>query len=522
MEIVVSAAVLAMVALAVLAGVDAAGSSSAREKARTVAASLAEQDQERMRAMRVFALPYGSTGSARTVDVGGTDYTVTSRAQTIDDATGLTPSCVSEASQNAYVRITSTVRVAGSDRMPPVTLASLVAPPVTGGWLVVQLRNRDNGPVTNMPLRVTGPESRSATTNDEGCALLGPMQTGDYLIHLEQPGWTNAEGQVPVIVGARVTAGKVVTKRILYDRLGTVRVRFDTRPTYAEWEEGDESSEDEDDEFEATRVLAPQPDAAHTVTAAHPDIPTTAMKVTPAAAPLFPPASFEVNALSFDLPLFPFRTPYGLHGGSCAGQNPTPLTVGGRPYFDVRPGRVQVDPGAQVGFPDGVEVREPALNLTVLDREGRRAPNPSYPRITVVLTYTSPDGLCRERLVFRGIAGDANSAVWPGGTCILIPGTGASRDDDEENGRPTCTGSHRDIGGTLRFPGIPFTVGTPPARAPDPRGRWAVCVDDGVDRNRAPVLKEVRDPDKGVAPFKVDLNQPEDRIANSTCLQESP
>ena len=54
-EVIVAAAVLAIVALAVLSGIDAASSTSAREKARAVAASLAEQDQERMRSYRFDA-----------------------------------------------------------------------------------------------------------------------------------------------------------------------------------------------------------------------------------------------------------------------------------------------------------------------------------------------------------------------------------------------------------------------------------------------------------------------------------
>src|ERR1700748_159744 len=56
LEAVVSAAVLAMVALAVLAGIDGASASSGREKARNVAATLAESDQERLRATPVAAL----------------------------------------------------------------------------------------------------------------------------------------------------------------------------------------------------------------------------------------------------------------------------------------------------------------------------------------------------------------------------------------------------------------------------------------------------------------------------------
>jgi type II secretory pathway pseudopilin PulG len=46
-EVIVSAAVLAIVALAVLSGMDGASFSSAREKARAVAGSLAERKRKR-------------------------------------------------------------------------------------------------------------------------------------------------------------------------------------------------------------------------------------------------------------------------------------------------------------------------------------------------------------------------------------------------------------------------------------------------------------------------------------------
>ena len=48
-EVIVSAAVLAIVALAVLSGIDGATASTARERARAIAGSLAEKDQERLR-----------------------------------------------------------------------------------------------------------------------------------------------------------------------------------------------------------------------------------------------------------------------------------------------------------------------------------------------------------------------------------------------------------------------------------------------------------------------------------------
>src|SRR3954464_8112798 len=84
-EVIVSAAVLAMVALAVLAGVDAAGRSSGREKARAVAVSLAEQDQERLRGIPAKAVT--TIDSPSPVTLNGATYTITSKAEYIDDAT---------------------------------------------------------------------------------------------------------------------------------------------------------------------------------------------------------------------------------------------------------------------------------------------------------------------------------------------------------------------------------------------------------------------------------------------------
>ena len=132
-EAVVSAAVLAMVAMAVLAGLDAAGASSAREKSRAVAASLAEQDQERMRSMSLDELSTlakaGAAGSMATVPVGGADYSVRSNAEWITDDSGGTPSCGNSSKNNEYLHITTTVTSAiVGVRVKPIKIDSLVAP----------------------------------------------------------------------------------------------------------------------------------------------------------------------------------------------------------------------------------------------------------------------------------------------------------------------------------------------------------------------------------------------------------
>src|SRR4051794_35287774 len=110
-EVIVSAAVLALVALAVLSGIDASAGSSAREKARAVASSLAEQDQERMRSMNVdqlLAIPAINKG-VQTIPIDGVAYTVTSNAEWITDDQGGTPACGNSSNRSEYMHITTTV-----------------------------------------------------------------------------------------------------------------------------------------------------------------------------------------------------------------------------------------------------------------------------------------------------------------------------------------------------------------------------------------------------------------------------
>ena len=89
-EVMIGALILAMSAVAILNGLDGAQATGTRNKARSVAAALAEQDQERMRAMPATKLA-GYTNT-RTVAVRGVNYTVNSKASWVTDQGG-TVSC---------------------------------------------------------------------------------------------------------------------------------------------------------------------------------------------------------------------------------------------------------------------------------------------------------------------------------------------------------------------------------------------------------------------------------------------
>src|SRR4051794_21603582 len=158
-EAIVSATVLALVALAVLSGIDNANGSSAREKARAVAASLAEQDQERMRSMTVETL--AAVPQVPPITVDGATYSIKSAAAFVTDDQGGTPSCGNTSNRSQYIHITTTVSSAlVGVRVPVVKIDSLVSPSVAysqnHGSLGVKITDRNDAPVPNVAVSASG------------------------------------------------------------------------------------------------------------------------------------------------------------------------------------------------------------------------------------------------------------------------------------------------------------------------------------------------------------------------------
>jgi type II secretory pathway pseudopilin PulG len=203
-EVIVSAAVLALVALAVLSGIDASAGSSAREKARSVASSLAEQDQEAMRAMTVDQLL--ALSGSRSVPVDGVTYTVTSKAEWMTDDQGGTPSCGQTSNRSQYMHITTTVTsaITGGGKtarwtVPAVKIDSLVAPSVaysqTHGSLGVQIVDRNDNPVVGVAVAASGASALvSQSTDQYGCVVWYSVPIGKYTVSVNRPGWGTTDG----------------------------------------------------------------------------------------------------------------------------------------------------------------------------------------------------------------------------------------------------------------------------------------------------------------------------------------
>jgi hypothetical protein len=339
MEVVVSAAVLILVVLGVMAALDAVAGTAGANKARTVAASLAERDQEELRSLRTAELDTldALIPAPRTVDVDGVPYTIESDAQWVTDATGEDISCELPSGEGSFIRITSRVTspMTGA-RVRPVVMSSIISPQPGSGTLSAMVRDSDGRPVVNMPVQViqeNGPFTATKQTNDAGCAVFGSLTAGGYDVKLDQTGWVDPEGNQAPIQSVTVNPGILSTVEFIYDLKAVInpaRIRTSIRPAIT----GNPPTIQDD---EATGVVV-----AHTGL-------QTGFRI------------FNGPATTFALDrLFPFRDPYRVYAGTCTGADPALYVPG---YFDAIPlFNTRLERSQTYG---PVDILEPATNLRV-------------------------------------------------------------------------------------------------------------------------------------------------------------
>lgn len=308
-EVVVSSMLLVLVASGVYLGLDAASATSGVNKHRTMAAAIAQQDQDRMRAMAVSELSnYHGTSTSR---VGAVTYTVRSNASWVTDKTG-TPGCASEVdprflpsegssagSAAHYLRIASSVTWP-SMRVQPVTIESIVAPPAGSfgtnlGSLAVHVRDRNGDGVAGVSVALAGPQSDVALTNAQGCVLWGYLPIGDYFVTLTKQGYVDKDGVAQPRKETDVVGEGTMTVAFDYDLGGYVQANFETLaggvPTPASWPD-----------FSAVNARLALPMVTFDGGGA-------------------PVASIRSAAV------FPFTDPYGVFAGRCSGARPADADV---------------------------------------------------------------------------------------------------------------------------------------------------------------------------------------------------
>jgi Tfp pilus assembly protein PilV len=374
-EVMIGAVMVVIVSGAVLNGLEGAQDTGESNKARSTSASLAQQDQERMRAMPVDEL--SNYRNTRPVDVAGATYTVESRSDWVRDSNGVV-SCTNDSSQAQYMKITSTV-TSNVNQDVPLKQTSLVSPPrgtfgPNIGTAAVQVVDRDQNPLAGVRVDITGPQSLTDVTNSLGCVVFGYIPEGPWRLEISSLGLIGWNGDSPVRGDVGVVGGTTVLTKLELDQPSSIDATFETK----------------------VGSDAPIPARSKSVSVANSRLPSPGSKPFTSAVPV---PSLTANSL------YPFLDGYGVYAGSCEANNPSKPPTNIPDYFANAGASafVVTDPGGN----SDVVVRMPAINVQVMDSTGS-APVPG-----ASVKVTQEDANCTEAYPTR-LTDSSGAMIEPG------------------------------------------------------------------------------------------------------------
>lgn len=233
-EVLISGLIAVIVAAGVMALFGASTRSAADSRHRAQAYAVAQEDQARMRTMQIQTL--NKYAQSRTVTVDGTPYTVESSAKFINNSTGADLTCATGSSTVDYVRIASKVIWPGMRSGEATTITSLIAPPngslnPSAGTLVFMASNATGAPIAGIGLSGSGAGTFSGSTSSSGCAIFLEQAAGEYTLSVTGvgTGLVDQDGNPPESKKIKVSPEVTNTVNLLYDKPGTVPVKFTTR-----------------------------------------------------------------------------------------------------------------------------------------------------------------------------------------------------------------------------------------------------------------------------------------------------
>jgi Tfp pilus assembly protein PilV len=322
-EVLVSAGLVMVIAAAVLGGVDAPSVLSGRNQASSQGVSLAQQDQERMRAMPIADLI--NHNKTRTVKVDGRDYSVVSKVTWVTDSGSSVSCATSDTTSGDYLKLKSTVTGPGLKK--PATIDSLLAPPngsvaTQKGNLAVLMKNHLGLPAEGMTVQISGPQSGTALTDANGCAFFALLTAGQYTVNISKTGWVDKASSSLMVKTSTVSSGGTSLTQETMAPAGALAIAVQTNA------------------YGVVQASA----IRKGVTISNGGLLPSGTKVFTAGV-----GATSVNAAS----LYPFTDGYSAWSGDCLNSNPVP---GAGPYA-----AIPTAGGAAVPL----TVRQPSLNLTL-------------------------------------------------------------------------------------------------------------------------------------------------------------
>jgi Tfp pilus assembly protein PilV len=330
-EVLVSAVVLVIVAGAVFTLLTATARSAAEGRHRSEAFALAQEDQARMRAMRMSELTRLPT-LPRTVPLNGTQFEVHSTSVFIEDKTA-TSSCSQGESSADYLRTASEVTWPGM-KGSPVSVQSIVSPSngsldPSHGTLTFSVARVGGAPIPGVSLTSSG---FNGTTDANGCVTFPDLVAGNYTVTPSgaTAGLVDKDGKAPGQLTAGVSAETTTLVQLRYDVPGKANISFRTKSS-------------------PTGVLVPS--SADSIVVSNNEMSEPKVFGTPGGS--------RVHSIAAT-PLFPSPSPDAVYAGSCSINNPNPSGETNPPGAAAI-ASVTIPPN---GIVEG-EITLPALYLTV-------------------------------------------------------------------------------------------------------------------------------------------------------------
>ena len=231
-EVLVSAVLVAVIGVALFGALNSAAQVSGKSKTRAGAAAVAQDDQERMRAMPVASLN-NFRDHRDPVVMGKIAYVVDSRAEWIADSKGATD-CTANGAAADYLKITSTVSAKNIPLKPVVVTSTVTPAPGTftsdEGSLAVSVIGADGSARPGINVAINGPASDSQLTDANGCAFFGYEPVGGYNVTASGSGYVDPNGNASATGTSSVGSQTVATLSLKYDRAGQATANFVTDP----------------------------------------------------------------------------------------------------------------------------------------------------------------------------------------------------------------------------------------------------------------------------------------------------
>jgi Tfp pilus assembly protein PilV len=377
-EVMVAAVLVAVMGAALFGALDSSAKVSGTAKARAGAAAIAQDDQERMRAMPVVALN-NMRQHRDPVTVGKISYVVDSRADWIADASGSTD-CTANGKAADYLKITSTVDAKNVPGLKPVVVTSLVTPaPGTfqgnEGSAAVTVVDRDGIGIPGLSVSINGPTFATDVTDSKGCAFFGYEPSGNYTGLVLASEYVDVDGNVSGTLTPVSTAFAVLISPGTVSTVSPKKIDLAGKATV---------------NFQTTRIIptGTEPVDSKQGYVGFANAGVTTNQGTRAFGNGTPSASIATTQT-----LFPFTTSYSVFAGDCANNDPA--------KNGVTPTTLTVLRGKADHVLDDVPV--PALNLTTLWNG-----NPTG-NLTVTVTSTT-SGCASKTQVFQ----KTNDGLAPG------------------------------------------------------------------------------------------------------------